>query len=270
MSQCPNPTCGVQNPAGSKFCMACGSSLAARSAGSETVVATPPHLPANPARVSVRVTDPHYSISRMPLEPVRPDPVAYAQNRQREHMILIIDHSGSMNEAYDGGLIKLEAVKRAMMSLIIEREKLDAQDEIGLVMFDDHAVLLMPPCPVGTYKRHLIQSVQSVQIDGGTDINAGLKTARKAFDWSRRDVVRRIVLQTDGHGGHPLRTAEDLKAHGVVIDVMGVGHDPSAVNEKLLRQVASVVNGETHYWFLKDQKTLLRTVRELSEKTQVR
>ena len=56
---------------------------------------------------------------------------------------------------------------------------------------------------------------------------------------------------TDGHGGHPLRTAEELKARGVVIDVTGVGQDPAGVDEKLLKKVASVIEGELRYRFVK-------------------
>ena len=65
------------------------------------------------------------------------------------------------------------------------------------------------------------------------------------FDWRRNDVVRGIILLTDGHGGHPLRTADDLKSRGVVIDVIGIGPSPSAVDEKLLKKVASVIEGES-------------------------
>lgn len=87
------------------------------------------------------------------------------------------------------------------------------------------------------------------------------------FDWSRNDVVRRIVLLTDGHGGEPLRTAEDLKSRGVVIDVIGVGSNPSRVDEKLLRKVASVIEGETRYRFIKDQQTLVGHYTQLANKT---
>lgn len=78
----------------------------------------------------------------------------------------------------------------------------------------------------------------------GTDIDAGLKVADQALQWHRFSVVRRIILLTDGQGGYPLQTAESLKQRGVVIDAIGVGDQPSDVDEKLLRAVASVVQGE--------------------------
>lgn len=270
MRKCPNPDCAAQNPPNARFCQACGSTLAATTTGKRTVVAPPPLFPVQHAHEQVEeVTPPPYVPDTGP-QPVRPGPVAYQGNGQREHQVLVIDHSGSMGQAFDGRLNKLDAVKRAVLALILEKERIDPQDEIGLVVFNGRAQLVQPLCPVGSHKRELIQAAQSIQVAGGTDINAGLKVARNAFNWSQSDVVRRIVLQTDGHGGHPLGTAEDLKGRGVVIDVIGTGPEPSAVDEKLLREVASVIGGETHYWFLKDQESLRITLTGLGDKTQLR
>ena len=102
---------------------------------------------------------------------------------------------------------------------------------------------------------------------GGTDINEGLKTARDSFDWNRNNVVRRIILLTDGHGGQPLKTSEELKSRGVIIDVIGIGSTPEGVDEKLLRKVASVIEGEVRYRFIADSLTLTRTYTQLANKT---
>ncbi len=54
-----------------------------------------------------------------------------------------------------------------------------------------------------------------------------------------------------------------------MIDVIGVGPDPSHVNEKLLRKVASFIDGELHYRFIKDQKTLVDHYTHLAMKTKI-
>jgi hypothetical protein len=79
-------------------------------------------------------------------------------------------------------------------------------------------------------------------------------------------VKDRIVLLTDGHGGQPLKTANELKANGVFIDVIGIGGSPSAVNEQLLRKIASTVNGDTRYRFISSRKDLFQHFRQLAEK----
>jgi Mg-chelatase subunit ChlD len=186
---------------------------------------------------------------------------------QREHVVNVMDISHSMDGEYDCQFTKLQAAIRANVTLVIEKAGIDPYDEVGIVVFDDSAQVMLPLSPLHSHKRQVIQTLQSLRSRGGTDINEGLKAAREVFDWSRTDVVRRIILLTDGQGGHPLGTAEDLKSRGVVIDVIGVGKDPSGVDEKLLRQVASVINGETYYRFIKDQKTLVGEFTRLARKT---
>jgi Mg-chelatase subunit ChlD len=186
---------------------------------------------------------------------------------QREHTVFVVDVSGSMDSEYQGGMSKLEAAKRANLSMVLNKAQIDPNDEIGLVSFESHAHRILGLCPIHSHRAQIIQAVQSLMIGGGTDINEGLKAARKSFDWGRNDVVRRIMLLTDGQGGHPLTTAEDLKSRGVVIDVIGVGENPSGVDEKLLRKVASSIEGEVRYRFIKDQQTLVAHYTRLAGKT---
>lgn len=74
-------------------------------------------------------------------------------------------------------------------------------------------------------------------------------------------------MMTDGHGGNPAKIAADLKSQGVVIDVIGVGKSPRKVNEKVLRQIASTVEGELRYRFIRDQATLVAHYTGLAMKT---
>jgi len=48
---------------------------------------------------------------------------------------------------------------------------------------------------------------------------------------------------------------------------VGVGDKPSNVNEALLRKVASVIDGQLRYRFIKDQQTLLAHYTQLAQKT---
>ena len=106
-----------------------------------------------------------------------------------------------------------------------------------------------------------MKCLKGLRIDGGTDINEGLKTAGEFLleDWSQ-DVgesrFKCILLITDGNGGHPIRTAENIKSHGVLIDVVGVG-DPSAVNHELLRKIATTDSDGTHFRFFRDTDSLI-------------
>ena len=268
------PQCQKANPDNACFCLGCGTTLSATNVQGRTVVASTGQAGISPPVQAPPPQMPQAQSSSTPSPPkgltdFHGMPASTGPNNQREHTIPVNDISVSMSSPFGGGLCKLDASKQASITLVLEKAQLDPNDEIGLVSFNHNACRLLDLCPLYSHKPQIIKTLQALQIDGGTDINAGLKTARDMFNWSRNDIVRRIVLLTDGHGGHPLRTAEDLKARGVVIDVIGVGDNPRNVDEKLLKQVASTIDGENHYWFIKDQQTLVKRYTDLANKTSV-
>jgi Mg-chelatase subunit ChlD len=188
---------------------------------------------------------------------------------QRESLLLVIDTSGSMGEVFEGGITKLEAAIRAGANLILHKVRIDPLDEIGVVSFTDRAIVEFAPASCGSDKSDMIRSLQQLTPGGGTDLDAGLRAAETALPWGRSDLTRRIVMLTDGNGGHPLRTATSLKSRGVVLDVIGVGESPNDVDEKLLRALASVVAGELRYRFIKNQAALVTRYTALANKTQL-
>lgn len=189
---------------------------------------------------------------------------------QREMLAIANDVSGSMRGSYTHAQNKMQAAAHASATMVREKAAVDPLDEIGLVAFADHAWVVEQLRPVGANQVQLINAVQNTSSGGGTDIDAGLRAADGILQWHRQGVVRRIVLLTDGHGGDPRGTAASLKSRGVVIDCIGVGENPSGVDEPLLRQVASVVQGQVRYRFIKDSRALAQHYTMLAGKTQVR
>ena len=156
---------------------------------------------------------------------------------------------------------RIEASKRAAQQYIMRRAESSPQDRIALVSFSEYAQVVLPLtniCDTAT----ITKALKGLHAGGGTDINEGLEAAERIlFEDRSRDVqddrLKRILLLTDGHGGHPVRTARKLKSYGVLIEVIGIGGDPSAVNEKLLRKVATTDSYGTHYWFFRDTDSLV-------------
>jgi len=272
------PKCNTSNPEQGKFCGNCGMLLQATMVQNKTVLMTHAAQPNAIASPSVNKTV-HMSPQQMQTIIQHAEKTYGAnaaigippgmQNRigQREETIFVIDHSGSMGSPYDHGIIKLDAAKEGNKTMLLEKEQIDPDDEIGVVQFDDTAQVLLQPVPIRSHKQQIIQTINSIQVCGGTDQNKGLKAAESAFNWNRQGVVKRIVLLTDGHGGNPVHTANRLKANGVVIDVIGVGPDERSVNSKLLRAVASTIEGEVRYRFIKNQQTLVNHYRRTATKT---
>jgi len=258
--------CQAVNPMTASYCQNCGSTLGATVMQGRTVVAPLPSTPVPDKLVNTAVQRAQQAFGNAPIT-TGMNQMTRSRLNQREQTGFVTDKSGSMSARYDGRLRKIEAASRAGITMVLNKYRIDPNDEVGIVTFESNAQVILGLCPLHSHKTQIIQALQSIRSGGGTDINEGLKAARDMFDWSRNDVVRRIVLLTDGHGGHPIRTAEDLKSRGVVIEVIGVGDCPSNVDEKLLKKVASVIEGELRYWFIKDQKTLFETFTQLSNKT---
>ena len=189
---------------------------------------------------------------------------------QREDLIQVLDSSGSMGMLYDASILKLVAAQQAAKRTVTEKHRLDARDGIGVVSFSDDAQVHHPLTPTQSHRDSILEAIEGITVDGGTNIEAGLKAADECFDWSRSGAVRRIALLTDGHDGGDARdTAASLKSRGVIIDCIGIGASPSDVDEQCLRAIASIVNGQVRYRFIKDSKTLVEHYTLLANKTRI-
>ena len=69
----------------------------------------------------------------------------------REHLAIVTDCSYSMNEDYAGGLDKLQAAKRASISLVLEKDQIDPQDCVGVIAFDDSAETILNLSPLHSH-----------------------------------------------------------------------------------------------------------------------
>lgn len=261
-----NPTCsicGTQPFPGAAFCQRCGATLGATTVQQRTQVMQGAMVNdyasfsrANEARTQTAPSGGKF----LP-------PLVQNIEQQLEDTFVVMDVSGSMAEKLDNQATKLEAAARAQGNMALQKYQIDPRDRLGIVTFDDVGHLVLPLSEIGQNKRKILQILKELQIGGGTDIDVGLCTAADSFDWTLHDVVRRIVLLTDGHGGHPLRTAQSLKDKGCVIDVVGIGPSPAEVDEKLLKKVASIIQGEVRYRFIKDHKALMQHYTDLGDKT---
>ncbi len=115
--------------------------------------------------------------------------------------------------------------------------------------------------------QDLIRYLSRLSTDALTNTGDGLELAAAeiARDQNPRDA--RVVILTDGHsnkGSDPLRVAEEIKRSGIQIDIIGIGGSRSDVNEMELREIASVVNGETRYWFIESVGELVKKFKTLA------
>lgn len=165
---------------------------------------------------------------------------------------------------------RLEGAKEAAEQFVRLRARVSPEDRIAIVTFTETAKIVLPFTPI-TEVAAIVSSLKTLEPQDGTDIRAGLKKSKKLFLSTTvsnmgKKRFKRILALTDGHGGRPLKVADELKNElNALVEVVGIGGEPSAVNQKLLRKVATTdPDGFTHYWFIRDTDSLVTHYGELA------
>lgn len=179
--------------------------------------------------------------------------------------ILILDCSGSMGDS-DYPPFRLQAAIEAACEYVRTLDQEGKNAEIGVIAFDTRARTILPLTALNQVKP-ILKAIRSITVCGGTDIASGLESALMTFQQSdAENTERQIILLTDGHGGQPLNVVNVLKTeYRVTLDVIGIGGSRSAVNERLLKQVATTdADGINHYRFIGDPQTLKQHYHQLA------
>ncbi len=167
----------------------------------------------------------------------------HAAGRKPTDLILVLDRSGSMADGQ-----KLEFAKAAVRSLI---DRLDDQDRIGLVTFDDAAAVDFPLAAATRGARaELGQLVSRLGTGSGTNISDGLERGR-ALLLATTGRSSRVILLSDGMANSGVVSPDGLTAivksigrAGAVVSTIGMGLD---FNETLLARLADHGMGNYSY-----------------------
>lgn len=210
-----------------------------------------------------------------------------------ETLMTLIDVSPSMEEK-DLKPSRLAGAIKANEELLKAKAKKHPKDEVGIIGFGGEARLLHAPVCLEKGLRSLQRALKNPGKSSGTNFTAALTLAERClfgatpkqegslFSRMLSEIFceptpnkpqikkgrKRIAMLTDGEhnqGGSPLKIAARLKKAGVIIDCIGIGGSPDAVDEKLLKQIASVnPDGSIRYCFIGDQEQLLQEYQTLA------
>jgi Ca-activated chloride channel family protein len=155
------------------------------------------------------------------------------------NLCIAVDRSSSMRGE------KLSAVKNALRQLI---ERLDPEDILALVAFDNHPEIMVRA------ERHQFPHVLSSVVDrlyerGGTSIGEALAAAlAEVSRFAKQQMTSHIILLTDGqtYGDEErcLELAKQAHQEGIGITALGIGTD---WNEELLDKIAFHSDGTADY-----------------------
>jgi Mg-chelatase subunit ChlD len=173
---------------------------------------------------------------------------------------LVLDASASMDDD-DYPPTRFGAAKQAATGFLKKCEEQTPEALVGAIFYSDSAREAAPLLPVRGEYRQLRRAISSGRTGFTTNIGAGLTAAARAFKSIGPPVSPAIVLLTDGHsneGPNPVGVARKLKNAGVRLDIVGIGGSPEDVNERQLKEMASIHEGQLRYWFIRDTDTLVQ------------
>ncbi len=170
---------------------------------------------------------------------------------QPMNLAFVIDHSGSMSAAN-----KLDWVKKAFEVFIRSVRKTDF---VSLVIFDDTAEVIFPSTRMSSNEQRLRfrAAVSRIQVDGGTNVPAGLSLGyREVMKNYRSNYTNRVLLLTDGLSNvgstqAMLDEADSYRARGVNVSTIGVG---SGFDPDLMEELARRGGGSSR--FISDMKEM--------------
>lgn len=162
------------------------------------------------------------------------------------NLAVVIDRSGSMSG------YKLQQAKQAARHLV---GLLGPQDRLAIVHYGSD-VKSQPSLPATPANREqMLQYIEGIWDDGGTNIGAGLHAGRSHVAAVRGDyTVNRIILLSDGQATEGItddasltEVVKGIRAEGMSVSSIGVGTD---FNEDLMQGFAEY--GAGAYGFLED------------------
>jgi len=161
-------------------------------------------------------------------------------NSTPHNLCFVLDVSGSM-----AGYDRIESLQHALCKFV---EKLSSKDKVSLVSFNDEPTMNIPSKAIGA-KKELIEEINGLNADGGTNIYDGLEMGYKEIlkNYNSK-AVNRTILLSDGYGSKPvpdiLKMSKKYNSKGAELTTIGVGQ---SFNYPLLKSLSSAKGGLFQY-----------------------
>lgn len=174
---------------------------------------------------------------------------AEVQGHKPLNIVLVIDRSGSMAERG-----KLEYARQAAQDLV---DRLDKNDRIAVIIYDDVAEVLVPSTKVKD-PAYIKQRIASITERGATNLTEGLVLGYNQMrEYLDRETINQVIILSDGLANRGIIGKEEIqrmvsnwREDGVSVTSLGLGTD---FNEDLMMGIANSSGGHYHFIESPDQ-----------------
>lgn len=156
-------------------------------------------------------------------------------------MVMVIDHSGSMQDSLGGAFSALDLAKTSSSKAV---ENLRNTDDVGVLIFDDKFQWIYELSSASD-KETVQEKIGSITIGGGTSIFPALNQAVQSLENSDA-TFKHIVLLTDGQDGYRQYQSliQKINDNNITLSTVAVG---SGADTGMLQSLANVCGGRYYY-----------------------
>jgi Ca-activated chloride channel family protein len=119
---------------------------------------------------------------------------SWNQQRRKVDVMLIIDHSGSMNDPV-GSTTKIVGARQGLAEFV---GLLGDLDEVGLTQFSDQEQALTSMSPVGLKRRQVLNAINAISAGGNTRLFDTISDQFRNLQAFPSKNIKAIVVLTDG------------------------------------------------------------------------
>lgn len=174
---------------------------------------------------------------------------SWDEQRRKVSIMLVLDRSGSMNDAI-GGKSKIAAARDGLKAFI---SLLSDSDEVGVTIFSDTAQVIAPVAPLGGQRDQLNRQIDGIQADGSTRLYDTIGEQVDALNALSNANIKAVVVLTDGLDTASQHTVGELSKHlgatgtdaGNSLKVFSIAYGSDA-DKNGLTQISHASGGEEY------------------------
>lgn len=178
---------------------------------------------------------------------------SWNQQRRKVDVMLIIDHSGSMNDPV-GGTTKISGARQGLAEFV---GLLGDLDNLGLTQFSDQEQVLTPMSPLGPKRQQILNAIHAIAAGGNTRLFDTISDQFRSLQAFPSKHIKAIVVLTDGVDDASTTTIEQLlqqitpggtnAGEGIKVFTIAYGDiQGSGVDVKDLQTIASATGAQEY------------------------